>query len=194
MAGDDHMQEKMALANARATELISLAEHMFGAMTSSWQYAGVTFRDHPPHLYYAPEEGSVQIALSFRALEDDLQRDFQLSHEVCHLLYPSVEPDNPTTPSTTVLNEGISTYFSVLVVAADHGEEAAETALQNLSEYFPNYFNAYKQVSALLQKDRGAIRKIREVQPMVNKISKTDFQAVGLPLSDEQIESLTAIC
>ena len=187
------MQEKITSANARATELISLAEHLFGGMTSSWQYAGVTFRDQPPHLYYAPYQGTVQIALSFRALKNDLQRDLQLSHDVCHLLYPSVEPDNPTTPNTTVLNEGISTYFSVLIVAAYYGEEAAEMTLQSLSKHSPNYFNAYKQVSALLQKDRHAIRKIREVQPMVNKISKTDFHAVNLPLSYEQIESLTAI-
>jgi hypothetical protein len=194
MTEDDSMQEKLALANARASGLISLAEDMFGPMTSPWTYAGVTFRDHPPHLYYAPDQGSVQIALSLRALEDNLQMDFQLSHEVCHLLYPSVEPNNPAKPRTSVLNEGISTYFSVLVVVADHGEAAGAAVLHSLAENSKNYHDAYKQVAALLRIDRHAIRKIRKIQPMINKVCRADFQAASIPLNDAQIELLTSIC
>ena len=137
------MHEHLASVNARAAQLISMAEQLFGPMNSPWRYDGVTFRDQPPHLYYFPEAASVQIALSLRAVEDYLQRDFQLSHEVCHLLYPSVAPSQPDKPRTIVLNEGISTYFSVIVVAADYGDEDAGIVLESLATHSPNYFSAF---------------------------------------------------
>lgn len=105
------MQEYVDSANSRAKQLIAMAENMFGPISSHWRYDGVTFRDHPPHLFYFPDTTTVQISLSLRAIGDNLQRDFQLSHEVCHLLYPSVQPGQTVEPETNILNEGISTYF-----------------------------------------------------------------------------------
>lgn len=189
-----HMQKHLASANLRAAQLITLAEQMFGPMSSPWEYAGVTFRDHPPHLYYAPETTSVQIALSLRAVEGDLQRDFQLSHEVCHLLYPSVDPARPEKPQTIVLNEGISTYFSVMVVAADYGEEAAGMALKSLAENSPEYFSAFKLVSRLMQRDRDAIKKLRSIQPMINDVVAQDLLAADFGLTEDEAEALVRVC
>lgn len=162
-------------------------------MRSQWKYSGVIFRDHPPHLYYAPETTSVHISLSFRSINDDLQRDFQLAHEVCHLLYPSVEPDRPSKPQTNVINEGISTYFSVVIVDYFHGKTAAQTILENLAQHSPKYFSAYQQVSTLLCQHLDAIKKIREVQPMINIVCKADLHASGLALTEERIDALVAI-
>lgn len=188
------MQEHLASANARAAQLIALAEQIFGPMSSPWKYAGVTFRDHPPHLYYFPEATSVQIALSLRAVGDDLQRDFQLSHEVCHLLYPSVDPRQPNEPRTIVLNEGISTYFSVLVVTTDYGEEAAGMALESLATHSPGYFSAFKLVLALMQRDGDAVKNLRAIQPMINDVDVHDLIAADLGLTQEDAEALVALC
>lgn len=183
-----------ASAEARANDFLLFAEHFFGPVTSPWRYAGIVFRDHPPHLYYAPDEGSVQISLSLRALNDELQRDFQLAHEICHLLYPSVEIGNPSTPSTTTLNEGISTYFSVLMLAEFHGQEAAEMALLSLRKHSQNYFKAFQLTSSMLQADTHAVKKLRAIQPMINKVTAADFEIAGVSLSDEHVSALTAIC
>lgn len=188
------MQAKLEAANAMATRLISLAEGLFGPMCSVWEYCGVVFRDHPPHLYYAPDTTTVQISLSLRAINDEFQRDFQLAHEVCHLLYPSVEPECPAKPETNVINEGISTYFSVIVVGVLHGEDATRIAMESLAMYSPKYFSAFQHVSTLLSTDRQAVKKIREIQPMINKVSEVDLRASGLPLTDEAITALVAIC
>ena len=184
------MQEHLDSANARAAQLIALAEQMFGPMSSPWKFAGVTFRDHPPHLYYFPDTMSVQIALSLRAIGDDLQRDFQLAHEVCHLLYPSVDPHQPNGPKTSVLNEGISTYFSVMVIAADHGDEAAGTVLESLATHSPKYFNAFKVVSALMKRDRGAVKTLRTIQPMINDVVPQDLRAANLGLTHHEAKAL----
>jgi hypothetical protein len=188
------IQAQLSAANAMATQLISIAEGLFGSMCSLWSYRGVIFRDHPPHLYYEPDTRSVFISLSQRAIDDELQRDFQLAHEVCHLLYPSVESESPSKPETTVINEGISTYFSVIVVSALHGEESAHSVIDSLATHSPNYFSAFQHVSALLRMDQDAIKKIRGIQPMINKVREADIRASGLPLADEAIKSLVAIC
>lgn len=159
MYTDAEIQAQLDAANAMATKLILVAESFFGPMRSPWEYCGVVFRDHPPHLYYAPDTTTVQISLSLRAINDELQRDFQLAHEVCHLLYPSVEPGMSTKPQTNVINEGISTYFSIIIVSALHGEDAAQAVVDSLASNSPNYFSAFQLVSTLLSKDRDAVKK-----------------------------------
>ena len=188
------MQEHLVAANSRAVRLIALARQMFGPMGSPWKYAGVMFRGHPPHQHYAPETTSVQIALSLRAVENDLQRDFQLSHEVCHLLYPSVDPARPEKPQTIVLNEGISTYFSVLVVDADYGEEAAGIVLESLAKNSPAYFGAFKLVLRLMRNDRDAIKKVRAIQPMINDVVTQDLIATDVGLKRDEAEVLATVC
>lgn len=194
MAHEKSTHSPEHFAQIRAKEFLLLAEQLFGPMTSPWRYTGVTFRDHSPHLFYAPDDGSVQISLSLRALNDDMQRDFQLSHEICHLLYPSVERNNPVTPRTTTLNEGISTYFSIVVLAEHHGLEAAETALRSLAEYSPKYFSAFQITSKLLASDKNAVKRLRAIQPMINNVTAADFAAAGLSISDEQAAALLSIC
>ncbi|WP_301584085.1 hypothetical protein [Halomonas alkaliantarctica] len=175
---------------SRADELIGLAMEMFGPMTSDWVYDGVIFLDHPPHLHYWPESRTVQIALSHKAINDDAQRDFQLAHEICHLLYPSVSPENPSEPATNVINEGISTYFSVLVINAAYGEDMSNAVMESLAIHTPRYLFALKQVMALLRADRDAVKKVREAQPMVNEITEGELRALGLSLPEETYSAL----
>lgn len=177
------------LAHKRAIELIDAAQELFGPVSSEWNYDGVVFSDQPPHLNYFPESGKVQIRLSFRALGDEFQRDFQLAHEVCHLLYPSVALDYPMEPKTNVVNEGISTYFSIIAVSSYYGEDAAEVALQSLQSFSPRYYFSFLQVSSLLSNDHDAVKKIRRVQPMVNDLTYEDVRTCGLSLTGNEIES-----
>lgn len=187
------MLEHLAAANSRADELIALAEQMFGPMALNWEYAGVTFSNHPPHLSYEPDTSRVQISLSLRTTEDNLQRDFQLAHEVCHLLYPSADPGHPSKPQTIVLNEGISTYFSVLVVNDAYGEETGMQVLENLEMHSPKYFNALMLTTRLMQLDPDAIKKVRAIQPMINDVVTQDLLEADIGLSREEAEALTAL-
>lgn len=180
-------------ANAMAIKLIALAEGLFGPMTSPWKFCGVIFRNRPPHLFYYPDATTVQISLSYRAINDLFQRDFQLAHEVCHLLYPSIEPEQPESPQTNALNEGISTFFSVIVVAAFHGKEMQQGTIESLANNSPRYHAAFQLVSNLLSKDENAIQIIRAIQPMINKVNEADLKESGLALTEEEISALVAI-
>lgn len=122
-----------SVTNEVARKFISLAESMFGAMTSEWKYRGVEFNDSPPHLAYYRVRAEVAISLSLKALDDELQRNFQLAHEVCHLLYPTADVETATVPRTIVINEGVSTYFSIYILNSTHGCESGDLALNSLA-------------------------------------------------------------
>lgn len=190
---DNAMSLAEADANGMATKLIALAEGLFGVMTSPWTFCGVIFQDQVPHLFYHPESTEVRISLSYRALGDLAQRDFQLAHEVSHLLYPSAEPTQTEPPQAIVLNEGIATLFSVIVVAAFHGREMQQGVIESLANNSPKYFTAFQLVSELLSNDEEAIKKIRAIQPMLNKVNEADLRASGLMLAEDEIGELVAL-
>jgi hypothetical protein len=183
---------QVQLANEKATELISIAEAMFGSVNSQWKYGGVIFDDNPPHLHYWPDTTTLQISLSLKAINDELQRDFQLAHEVCHLLYPSVKPERPETPQTNLINEGISTYFSIYIVERFYGKDTAQAIAENLNSHSPKYFQAFQQVFNLMKQDKESIKKIRKIQPMINEVNKHDLIESGLELTQEAIDALVA--
>jgi len=176
--------------NLLAEQLLSWAEGLFGPRVGTWNYVGVEVNDHPPHLVYYPEEGQFSISLSCKAIDDQFQCVFQLAHEVCHSLYPSADRNTGQIPATTILNEGVSTYFSVLAVAKLFGEEASSVALASLSDHSPGYFNALNLVSQLLEKDTARIRKLREIQPMLNDLLARDFERAAVGVEGSAIEIL----
>jgi hypothetical protein len=177
-------------ADTLALELIAQAEALFGRMTSDWKYTGLGFSEAPPHLLYNPEHAGVMIMLSNRALKDDFQLVFQLAHEVCHLLYPAVSVDLSSEPHTTVLNEGISTFFSVLSVANYFGREAASDAIASLENHSPKYYSAFLNVSSLLERDPQAVRKIRSLQTMINDVTKLEVKAMLPDIADPELDIL----
>lgn len=185
-----YLNAELAAANKKAYELIDIAQELLGPMSSAWGYDGVVFNDHTPHLSYSLNTRSIQISLSLKAIGDELQRNFQLAHEVCHLLYPSAAFGNSDKPKPNLINEGISTYFSVAAVDLYHGEEASMKALRSLQATSPRYYFAFQQVSSLFSKDKYAVKKIREVQPMINQLTSADFLAVDLGLNAQEIETL----
>lgn len=178
--------------NALADELLSLAEGLFGPRTSDWTLLGVEYNDQQPHLRYYPDFGGFAISLSFKTIDDEQQRVFQLAHEVCHALYPTRDKESGFHPETIVLNEGVSTYFSIFVLTQRWGPDLSAQVTENLRIHSPEYFSALTQVTALLQKDAEAIRKLRTVQPLLNDITPQHFQLAGVQFDPLVVEKLVA--
>lgn len=82
----------------------------------------------------------------------------------------------------------------MIIVAADYGDEAAGIVLESLSKHSPNYFNAFKLVWALIQRDGDAIKKLRAIQPMINEVVTQDLLAADIGLTREEAEELVALC
>ena len=54
-----------------------------------------------------------------------------------------------------------------------------------------DYFMAFELVSALIEEDADAIRKIRKTNPLINSVILEDFHAAGLEISDDLANRLT---
>jgi len=165
--------------NQLAESLILEAESMFGPRIGDWNFLGVEINERGPCLMYY-SEGDVTISLSTKVLQDEVQLVFQLAHEACHVLHPSQEYPSFTKHETTNLNEGISTYFSVYQLNKTGN---AKTAIQSLMSSSINYYRAYEVINGLLQKDVLAIKKIRSIQPRIDKVTSENLVASGVTIS-----------
>lgn len=171
----------MKNTNAIADEYIGVAEEEFGPICSDWEYVGVEINNKGPHLRYYPNEGFVSISLSEKVQDDEVELHFQLAHEVCHLLYPTMNL-NGESEATSVLNEGVSTYFSILAVE-QFGR--ANEIIENLREYNSNYYEALVLTCQMLKADPKAILKLRAIQPKLNKIERHDFELSDVKIPDD---------
>ena len=178
----------MADIQVIADEYIHIAQENFGPMCSEWVYVGVEINDMGPHLRYYPEDGYVAISLSEKIKDDEIQLHFQLSHEVCHLLYPTMNLSGEK-ESTTVLNEGVSTYFSLWATGRYCSQDLL---IDNLKQHSSNYYRAMLSVHELLEIDQEAIKKLRMYEPKLNRLSFEHFEKSRVSASERLISDLLA--
>ncbi|HSC52035.1 MAG TPA: hypothetical protein VLC98_00325 [Phnomibacter sp.] len=161
---------------------------LLGNPINDWEFIGIEFNDHSPHLRYYHEEGKVAISLSLRAKEDDRQYLFQLTHELCHFFYPKLEYPSLLEHKTLVINEGISTYFSVKTTGSLFSIE--EHLRNDLKNHSSNYYQALELVERLLNTDSQAIQKLRKIQPRIDRLLECDFINAEIKVEKEIIKSL----
>lgn len=169
-------------------KLFKDAENLFGERLKDWEFSGIEVVDSPPFIKYYHEEGRLAISLSSRVIENDFELVAQLSHEIRHLLYPSIEFPSLLKNSTLIINEGISTYFTVIKMKElFNAEDVTIDALRNNSL---NYFNAYILVRQLIEIDNYSIKKLRAIKPRINKLQLEDFESAKISISESLKKSL----
>jgi hypothetical protein len=172
---------------ALCLQLRETAEAMFGPARSDWSLGEVLFRDDEggPRTMYRPFERLVDIELSQRARGDSLQLVYQLAHEVCHTLHPSMNGETLEVDETSILNEGISTWFSCFVCDRfEWGEIARESTAKNI------YAKPLRLVTRLLEIDLDAITKLRAFQPQIDRLAPSDFDKAGVSVPIDLAEAL----
>jgi hypothetical protein len=167
-------------------KLRKIAEGMFGPARGDWTLGAVRIGDFGPCTIYLPEVREIEIQLSPRAEDDLLQTTYQLAHEVCHTLHPSRDAETMIAEATSVLNEGISTWFSCLICdELGWGEEARASTSRT------RYAEPMKLVATLMEIDSGSVRKLRAFQPYIDRLSPLDFHNSGLIVPHDLAHSLT---
>jgi hypothetical protein len=172
--------------DAIANEYIEIAQENFGPICSEWNYIGVEIKDMAPHLGYYPDEGNVVIFLSNKVRDDKVQLHFQLAHEVCHLLYPTMTLSGDF-EKPTVMNEGVSTYFSVWAAGRYTSQEFL---INNLQEHGLNYYLAMEKVHELMTDNQNHIKRLRQLEPKLNKLQKSHFKNTSIAISDTLVDEL----
>lgn len=160
------------------------AQVLFGPIHSGWKFVGVEF-GAGPHLVYLPGTKEVLISLSDRARTDEVQLWFQLSHEICHLLHPSRDAETGELDQTTVLNEGLSTLFSCLMTSKISDRANIITNINATP-----YAEGFTLVAELLGGDSESIKRLRRIQPRIDRVTKEQFISANIDFPDDGIAAL----
>lgn len=169
-------------------KLLEQAEELLGPRCTDWQiYEYILFKDGPPHLEYYPEERKIVICLSTYVRENDYYLLSQLSHEIAHAISPAVKID--LSKKILVINEGVSEYYSVIVLSCWLGY-SIEDVYNAKREPYANYFKSLNAVLALIQYDDEIIKKLRIRKPYINELCFDDFYSINTSIDNKIIEYL----
>lgn len=157
LAAGDHPCQQSWLEEL--LQILEAAEFLYGPRDSSYQLRAPLMTE-----CYTSMAGvvfpfrSVRIYLS-RDCNDRQTASYTLAHEAIHVLGPAYGL------ATTVLEEGLASYFSLKYMNETFGREYDRTG-------DPDYDAAMHAVSTLLAKDKFVIKKLRTHQPTISRIDE----------------------
>ena len=180
------MQEYEALQY----EYLAEAEEMFGPKID-YGYVGLGYHQFAPRtLLYSKNtltgRNFFKIELYRKAADNRKDGIFQLSHEVVHLISPVEQVEGN---EVNYLEEGMATYFSKIVTERETNDYEFCALMFDKS---PKYFKAYSLYLSLIAIDKNAVKKLREITPVIANIQPEDFIKAGLKADEELIEALLA--
>ena len=156
------------------------AESLYGTRTNDFEYVGLELNENGPPKVWYPLNKYIIIQVNQTTANDTRQAIFQIAHEVVHVLSPNGQP------TTNNLEEGLATYFSKIVTDRDSGDNSyAINSIQTTK-----YLKPYQLVDKLITFDPDAIKKLRNIQPVLGQISKQTFIDAGIGLADDIIDEL----
>ena len=125
-----------------------------------------------PGTWYPGNRQHIVIQLGIECTQDMVQAIYQLAHEVIHLLSPS------GASTANNLEEGLATWFS-----EDYCRRATG---QTIRAEVPSYQKASDLVRQVLEQHPDCIRKMRESEPCISRLSASLIRVHCPSLSEEQ--------
>lgn len=160
-------------------DILMIAEKLFWERNKEWTFIWIEYKLNWPYIMYYPNK-SVSIVLTPSTKDFHPQFIYQLSHEVCHLLYPTWEAD------ANVLNEWISTYFSEYY--EDLRYKKYDYAFKNIIK--SPYYGAYLLFKKIFNLDKDIVKKIRKINPNISEITFKEIKKLWLNIEDDVLEQL----
>ena len=183
------MTFNLSSTNNLANIFLEEAQEMFGDKILGWEFSGIEI-GRKPSLKYYPLEGQVAIVLSENVKENAIQLAFELSHEVCHLLHPSMNHQTMELYATTFMNEGVATFFQIHIMEMTELLIDKEPMVLQLKDHSLPYYKAYCLVQELLSIDPEIIKNLRKIEPRIDFIQRHHFATLDLPVPEDLIGNL----
>lgn len=182
IVNDEYYQELLPI-------LLMEAEELFGKK-NKYHYAGLSYHNFPPKVILCEDQlqfgvEAFKVLLNGKgAFQNRTDGIFQLSHEVVHLISP-IEQDEGN--EVNYLEEGMACYFSKVITERETDDkDFCDQAIHQ----FPKYQKALILYNELREIDEDAVRKLREVCPIIAKIKPIHFEEAGLDIPANLIENL----
>jgi hypothetical protein len=171
---------------------LEMAKDFMGDMCGEWCFNHeIIFNDGPPHLIYFINEGVIKISLTRDCIckeNNEYEILTQLSHEMAHVISPARKITNNEF-CNLYINEGVSEYFSLLVVNklfGVHEEEFIKFKKDNNYKYYV----AMISVRGLLTYDEEFIKKLRIKKPKFYDLVPDDFFDINKEVDPELVKAL----
>jgi hypothetical protein len=162
-------------------DMLDKAESKYGVRDKSYTILGVELTPvGNPYIWYRGEnEKQVIIRISKRCKNDMDFAVFQVSQEIIHCLSPAVGQ------TANVLEEGLATHFA--------NEYYKSCGYKKWSIDKKRYIDALELVNKLFLIDSDIIKKLRQIEPTISKISKDLILATNSKIPSDLAESLADI-
>jgi hypothetical protein len=156
--------------------MLEMAELRFGPRDRSYTILGFEFRAGLPLIWFPGNGKNVIVQLDSASMNDQNLPLFQMAHECVHLLTPVLSAN------TSVLEEGLATYFSKEYMAAHIG-----------GVWFTgDQKHAHAEILArkLLLLNADAIKALRERVPKISQATAQDILKICPNLPPHLAEQL----
>ena len=163
-------------------EIILHAEEMFGERDKSYTILGIDFTPGDEARTWTPGNCKhIIVQLSMNGLTDRYEAYRQLAHEGIHLLSPTGKAD------ANVLEEGLAVYFEQWYLNDIFGDGWWNNSINNTA-----YREAVAAARALLVLDIDAVKKLRQIEPTIARITAAQIQAVCPDLAPQIADRLAS--
>lgn len=163
--------------------LMADIEHLFGARVelSPYRFGGVYFSSTFPRLENHAREKKYVIRLARSSKNYSASVLWQLAHECVHLL-------SPAPVRSTLLDEGLACWYQTRWTKKCPAlfPENYWAPEKRLAGRLKGYYEAYSMVDTILSEDQDAIKRVRQIQPVISKIKPPTLMR-ELPLLDLSI-------
>lgn len=162
---------------SRLGAILSEAELRFGSRDRSFTILGVEFREGVPQIWFPGDRKDIVIQLGTICLDDEPRAVFQLAHECVHVLSPVLSG------TASVIEEGVATFFAMERVQQDCGVPIvpAEQAYQRAAQL----------ARGLMALDPGGVRRLRDIEPSLSRVTADQLRLVYPTLSDVDAAALS---
>jgi len=153
----------------------------------AYEFTGIYFGSSHPQMEYRQDKGKhlTRIRLASGSTKDPADAIWQLAHECVHLITPHMG-------RTTILEEGIACWYQERWVDKIPQVFPEWIKTRRAAGHFPSYDEAYDLTCKLMSQDQNVMKRLRESQPVISKISVKLLKKEAPWLSQEQVNRLAS--
>ena len=184
-------QEQVLKLNKIRDAWLPAVEFLFGPAYEKAQFLGfeVSSDIATPELIAPVSEQP--FAYKVKVPARSFTNEVMLLADVIQVLVKGLSPSNDKENQATALSEGAAVYGAVTAIKQVFGEETLDSYLNALKDNGFAYYDAFSYVAVLLTEDPKAIKKIREMKPLLYQVEKSDFAAAGIEIDRKIADILT---
>jgi hypothetical protein len=184
-------QEQVLKLNKIRDAWLPAVEFLFGPAYEKAQFLGFEVSSDIATPEMIAPVSEQPFAYKVKVPARSFTNEVMLLADVIQVLVKGLSPSNDKEGQATALSEGAAVYGAVTAIKQVFGEETLDSYLNALKDNGFAYYDAFSYVAVLLTEDPKAIKKIREMKPLLYQVEKSDFAAAGIEIDRKIADILT---